>query len=149
MIAAVLGMVLVLGLSGIAQAQVLPSCDDLVISVSEGVAGSTTNISGFEPSGSTYKVLLDGTQIASGTADVYGINTTFVIPASTPAGSHTITVVINYVEEDTSCPFTFVVDAAAVAPLPARLPSTGFMLIPAGGLVASGIGMFFFRKRRR
>jgi len=150
------GLILLLASAGLAQAQSL--CDLITFSSSSGIPGASVTVSGDAPTGSDITIFWDGgTVIGSATSDVYGFSAIATIPTDAALGSHTLTVQIVNVEEEfsTDCPFVFVVTERAVAATseqpsaPVRLPETGFILLPAGGLVASGLGLLFFRKRRR
>jgi len=154
-----ISMMLALGLAGIAVAQA-PCNPSAEVTFTPGSAqpGGTDTVCGSTLAGGTDVVVnFDGTAAGSGVVDQYGFYcVTFTVPADATAGTHVI--VISVHQGEFNCQLDFVVDAAAMAPaaetpiaaaLPARLPSTGFMLVPAGGLLAGGLGMLLFRKRRR
>ncbi len=152
----VIGIVLAMGIAGIAQAQSV--CSTMGFSTSTGLPGSAATVYGEGFAGDDVTVTFDGTVVGSGVVgegDTFSVN--FTIPAGATAGSHDIEVKFTG-ELSNTCPFTFAVEAASApaivppvppAALPATLPSTGFMLLPAGGLIAGGIGTLLARKRRR
>ncbi len=154
-----ISMMLALGLAGIAVAQA-PCNPSGEVTFTPGSAqpGGTDTVCGSTLASSTDVVVnFDGAAAGSGVVDQYGFYcVTFTVPADATAGTHVIEISVHLGEFN--CQLDFVVDAAAVAPaaetplaatLPATLPSTGFILIPAGGLLAAGLGTLLFRKRRR
>jgi len=152
----IISLVILLAIAGVVQAQSL--CSLVTFSVSSGYPGDTVTVTGEASSGDTINTFWDGVSIGlPATAGPTGsYSTSFTVPAGATAGSHTVTVQIEDVEVTTDCPFNFTVVERAVAvtttppaAAPVRLPETGFILIPAGGLVVSGLGLLFFRQRRR
>ncbi|MFA5802304.1 MAG: LPXTG cell wall anchor domain-containing protein [Thermoleophilia bacterium] len=154
-----ISIMVALGLAGIAVAQA-PCNPSGEVTFTPGSAqpGGTDTVCGSTLAGGTdVTVNFDGTAVGSGVVDQYGFYcVTFTVPADATAGTHVIEISIH--QGEFNCQLDFVVEAAAIAPadkapreepLPARLPSTGIMLFPAGGLLAGGLGMLLFRKRRR
>ena len=151
-----LGFLLALALTGIAVAQ-SNWCSQITISTTTGTPGTAVNVSGFAYESSYITVLWDGMELASAPATVYDdYSIDFNVPADALPGDHEVTVVIEYEGTD-ECPIPFVVEAMATEPeaetpaatMPvARLPETGLMLVPAGALLAAGLGLFASRKRR-
>lgn len=155
-LALMLGLMLVLAVAGIALAQ-QSVCDTVVFSTTTGTPGAAVNVYGDSYNGAGITILWDGVSVGSATADQYGMySVDFNVPADAAAGTHTVTVRIEYEGTD-ECPTPFVVEAMATAPSAAAptgskprvtLPNTGFMLLPAGALVAAGMGLFAARRRR-
>lgn len=146
-------LVVMFGFAASANAQSI--CGIAAVTPLSGAAGSTVNASGM--SGGAVTVMWDGTAIATipndGITGAFSGN--FTVPADAAPGIHTI--ILSIPSEGTyECPFTFTVVAsvqteayAPAAALPAALPSTGlFMIIPAAGLAAAGIGGVILRRRR-
>ncbi|MCL4473161.1 MAG: hypothetical protein M1539_02365 [Actinobacteria bacterium] len=155
----VIGLLLVvsmLAFASVASAQ--SACSAVDVTPLSGNAGSSVYASGTTLADSTIQVEWDGatgvfpdisTDVSTGE---FGVNLT--IPADATPGEHTITLLL---PSEASCPFTFTVEAvvtpptaaapAAAVPAPATLPNTGFFLIvPAAGLVAAGMGGLMFRR---
>jgi len=154
MLMCMLMLVVILGFAGMANAQ--SPCGIANVTPLSGAAGSTVNASG-GGSGGNVAVIWDGIEIASipndGITGAFSGN--FTVPADAAPGSHTVTLSIPS-EGTYECPFTFTVVAsvqtqayAPAAALPAALPSTGlFVIVPAAGLAAAGIGGVLLRRRR-
>ena len=145
-------------------------CSSLKLSVTGAPAGSPVDVSGAtDVYGDPVVITWDGPPIASVKSDVStgNFDTSFTVPAGAAPGSHTV-VIYEGGAGDIMCPATtFVVLAAisvpppvnvqttqttpttAVKPPASSLPVTGFFLIPAGALIAGGLGMTIFGKRRR
>jgi hypothetical protein len=152
-------LVVMLGFAASANAQ--SSCVGETVTPLSGAAGSTVSASG-GPSGGAVTVLWDGVAIATipndGMTGAFSGN--FTVPADAAPGIHTVTLSIPS-EATYECPFTFTVVAsvqseasvqsdayAPAAALPAALPSTGlFVIVPAVGLAAAGIGGVLLRRR--
>lgn len=154
-----ISVMLTLGLAGVAMGQ--SWCDTVAVSTESAQPGDTVTVSGYAYWGDDVTVTLDGVVVASAVADEYNeFTTSFVVPADATVGDHEI-VVTETGEGQRSCTYPFAVLAAATQPaavvpvvtppatLPATLPATGFMLLPAGGLLVGGLGTLLFRKRRR
>lgn len=158
-------IVLMLTFASVASAQ--SRCSAVDVTPLSGKAGSTVYASGTTNADSTVDVTWDSLSniIATINTDVstgkFGANVT--IPADATPGSHTLTLRL---PSESDCQFTFTVEAAATPPAaeaplaatpaatpaakPATLPSTGFFLIvPAAGLVAAGMGGLMYRRRNR
>ncbi|MDO8736044.1 MAG: hypothetical protein Q7K29_03070 [Thermoleophilia bacterium] len=153
MLMCMLMLVVMLGFATSANAQSI--CDIAAVTPSSGAAGSTASASG-GLSGGDVTVLWDGIAIATIPNDgsTGAFSGTFTVPADAAPGIHTVTLSIPS-EGTFECPFTFTVVAsvqaeayAPAAALPATLPSTGlFLIIPAAGLAAAGIGGVMLRRR--
>ncbi|MBI5870047.1 MAG: LPXTG cell wall anchor domain-containing protein [Actinobacteria bacterium] len=150
-----IGVILALGFAGAAMGQ--SWCDTVALSGETGQPGATIGVSGTAYWGDDVTVTFDGTVVAAAVADEYNeFSTSFVVPADATVGDHEV-IVTESGEGQRSCTYPFAVLAATApaaevpvaAALPATLPATGFMLVPAGGLLASGLGILLFRKRRR
>ncbi|MHB8967631.1 MAG: hypothetical protein ACYC5A_11090 [Thermoleophilia bacterium] len=153
----VLGLMLALAVTGIALGQ-QSVCEQITFSTTTGTPGAAVNVYGDAYNGAGVSVLWNGVSVGSATADEYGMfSIDFNVPADATAGAHTVTVVIEYEGTD-ECPTPFVVEALATAPAAETptgskplsvLPSTGFMLLPAGALAAAGLALFASRRRSR
>ncbi|MFA6001957.1 MAG: IPT/TIG domain-containing protein [Thermoleophilia bacterium] len=145
------GLVLALGLAGVAQAQ--SRCDSIAVSTTTGQAGDTVTASGYAFEGDTVTVTFDGDVVKTAVGDVYDdFSASFTVPTGAAAGAHTIRVTETG-EIGADCSYPFAVAAAALAPaatVPVTvLPNTGFLFAPAGLLIGSGLGALLYRKRRR
>lgn len=148
-----ISIVLALAFAGMAVGQ--SWCDVVAVSTEYAQQGATVGVSGSGVAGDAIAVTLDGTLVASATIDEYGdFSTSFTVPANATVGAHEI-VVTETGEGTRSCTYPLTVAAATLpaatvpAAVPVRLPATGFMLVPAAGLLAGGFGTLLFRKRRR
>ena len=165
----VITMLFLLLLAGPAWAQSVSFCASLNLSTTSAPAGSTVNLSGIaEVPGDSVTIAWDGPPIASAVSDQYGsFSFSFTVPSDAAVGAHKLTI-WEGPSKDIMCPdTTFTVltavhtqppknvqttsttPAAPVDPGNGKLPATGFFLIPAGALIAGGLGMTFIRKRRR
>ena len=155
-IAIMLGLILTLGVAGIAGAQ---SLCDTIVSDPGGAPGGEATICGTAFQGDDVTVYFDGEQVGSAVGDEYNeFCITFTIPADATDGVHELGIFIEG-EGTAECFTGFVVAGVTETPAPAApavvapatvLPSTGFMLLPAGaGLAAAGLGAMMIRRKRR
>lgn len=114
-------------------------------------AGGTDTLCGQVPGGGiNITVNFDGTEVGSAISDQYGYYcVTFTVPAYATAGSHILGLSIAQWQINCQLDYAIAAEVPVAATMPVALPSTGFMLLPAGGLLAGGLGMLRFRKRRR
>ncbi len=163
-----MSMIFALGLTGLAAAQT--PCESFTFTHGSALPGGSDTVCGTVPSDITAVVLSFDTTIDLGIAypdENHQFCLPFTVPTDATAGDHILSFLLGPV--DTGCFTAYIVEAATPAPpvevpvpvaapapevpaaatLPATLPSTGFMLIPAGGLLAGGLGTLLFRKRRR
>jgi cytoskeletal protein RodZ len=148
-------LILIVMLGSVATANAQSICDIAEVTPLSGTSGSTVTASG-GLSGGSVTVLWDGTDIATIPNDgsTGAFSGVFTVPAGAAPGTHTVTLSIPS-EGTFECPFTFTVVAsvqaeayAPAAALPAALPSTGlFLIVPAAGLAAAGIGGVLLRRR--
>lgn len=150
----VMGLLLVALVAGVALAE--SWCDTIVLSKTTGPPGAAVNVYGFAYEGSSVSLLFDGAPVGSASADQYDhYSVDFNVPSDATPGTHEVKVVIEY-EGTTECPMPFVVEAMATAPAAESpgakplvvLPETGFVLVPAGMLLAGGLGLFVARRKR-
>ena len=169
----VIGLLLAVSMLAFASvASARSACSAVEVTPLSGNAGSSVYVTGTSNADSSGWVTWEGNKIADFSTDVnsgaFGVNVT--IPADAAPGEHKINVLL---PSEATCPFTFTVEAvvtppavaapvaavpapaaaapapAAAAPvIPATLPNTGFfLLVPAAGLVAAGMGGLMFGKR--
>ena len=148
-------LVLALGLTGIVYAQSI--CDTMTFTAGSAQPNGTDTVCGTVSPGNNVAVVLDGIEVGSAIADEYGdFCATFGIPGTLVPGTYPINIMV--LQRETICPFDYVVEAAAIAPIaaapapvvttvPARLPQTGVVLLPPVALLAGGLGMLFYGKR--
>jgi len=154
MIVIAISLLLALGLAGTAVAQ-MNFCSTLTFENGSAQPGGSDTVCGTTDGDWDVTVSFDSTQIASSTADQYGyFCVPFTIPADATPGTHTLTVEV--IEYEDICDMEYVVESAEVAPaaetpapVVATLPSTGFMLLPAAGLLGGGFSLIALRRRRR
>ncbi|RJQ42554.1 MAG: hypothetical protein C4534_10085 [Gaiellales bacterium] len=150
-----MGALLALAIGGVAVAQSL--CDQISFSTTTGTPGAAVNVYGDAYSDTDVTILWDGAAIASSTTDQYGnFSVDFTVPADAAAGEHEV--IVRFTGEGSDdCPTPFVVEALAEAPAAAapsgskplaKLPETGFALIPSGALLVAGFSLLLARKKR-
>lgn len=163
----IMSMIFALGLAGVASAQT--PCDTLTFTNGSALPGGSETVCGTGPANVNVVLTFDDiTEVGNTNSDENGqFCIPFTVPTDAAAGYHVITFLFSL--EVTNCSSFYEVEAAVPSPaaevpvpvaapaaevpvaatLPATLPSTGFMLIPAGGLLAVGLGTLLIRKRRR
>ena len=144
-----LALVMVLGFAANAQAQ--SACPSISITPDTGPAGTTVAYSGSDGFG-TMTVGFDGVQVDSQSIDG-SFTGSFMVPAGAAPGTHTVKFLL---PNEETCTLTFTIPAPAVQatayPVAAvtTLPNTGlFILIPAAGLLAGGVGALTLRRRNK
>lgn len=163
-----MSMIFALGVAGIASAQT--PCESFTFTHGSALPGGSDTVCGTVPPNVDAVVLFfnDVTEVGSSVVDENGqFCIAFTVPTDATVGDHILGFLFG--PDDSGCFVAYNVEAAAPAPpaevpvpvaapaadvsvavtLPATLPSTGFMLIPAGGLLAGGLGTLLLRKRRR
>ncbi len=161
-----------LGLTGIASAITQVQCDSLTFTHGTVQPGESDTVCGtITPNIAVSLTFDDDTQLGSSISNGTGeFCITFTVPTTATANFHGL--FFSFLPAEASCTrdyIVYVVEPSVPAPpaevpvpvaapaaevpvaatLPTTLPSTGFMLIPAGGLLAGGLGTLLFRKRRR
>ncbi len=170
-----MSIILALELAGIAAAQT--PCESFTFTHGSALPGGSDTVCGTVPSNIDAVVLFFDNTIDLGIVysdENHQFCLPFTVPTDATAGDHILGFLLGPV--DSGCFTAYIVEAAVPAPpaevpvpvaevpvpvaapaaevpvaatLPTTLPSTGFMLIPAAGLLAGGLGTLLFRKRRR